>query len=275
MRWFKHYSDNYRGRSIQDLLDQLGHTGLCYFLLVEMCAEKLEKDEQGLTEADCLFSFHTRIIRQNLRISPTNLRRLLDVCAANGLLSFELSGNSLQIKMPILLNLLERNTKKAQQTRIESARNTHLDKDKDKDVDKEEEKDIDIQPRSPKAKLSASEVEDNRLIFNAYRNAYFNRYKVEVKKHQKINGQVSTLRKQLGVKEAIEVINFFLSHNESFYLKKTHDFGLCLQDATTLRTQMLRNQPVTSTMVRQFEKSNSSQETLSQLEKMYGGDDVK
>ena len=104
MKWFKHFSDSHRGQSIQDLLDQLGHTGLCYYVLVEMCAEKLEKEDNGLTEVDCSFSFHTRIVRQNLRISATNLRRLLDVCATNGLLSFEFSGNTLEIKMPILLN---------------------------------------------------------------------------------------------------------------------------------------------------------------------------
>ena len=144
MKWFKHFSDSHRGQSIQDLLDQLGHTGLCYYVLVEMCAEKLEKEDNGLTEVDCSFSFHTRIVRQNLRISATNLRRLLDVCATNGLLSFEFSGNTLEIKMPILLNLLERNTKKARTTRISSAQKVHLDKDKDKDKDKE--KNISTEP---------------------------------------------------------------------------------------------------------------------------------
>lgn len=139
MKWFKHYVDNHRGRSIQDLMDQLGHTGLCYYLLVEMCAEKLEKGDEGLTIADCLFSFHTRVVRQMLRISPANLRHLLGVCAANGLLSFEFSGSSLQIKMPILLNLLERNTKKAQRTRIDNAQKTHLDIDIEEDKDKDKD----------------------------------------------------------------------------------------------------------------------------------------
>ena len=172
MRWFKHYSDNHRGRSIQDLLDQLGHTGLCYYLLVEMCAEKLEKGDKSLTEAECLFSFHRRVVRQTLRISATNMARLLDVCAANGLLSFEFSGNTLQIKMPILLNLLERNTKKAQRTRIESARKSPLDIDKEEDKDKDKDKEL------TKALLS-QEKNLNREVWITYQNAYRLRYGVD------------------------------------------------------------------------------------------------
>lgn len=118
MKWFKHYTDNHRGRSIQDLMDQLGHTGLCYFLIVEMCAEKLNrKVDSELSEDDCIFTFHERILRQNLRVSPTNLRRLLDICRTNGLISFEFSGKSVQIKMPILLDLLDYDSKKSRKGR--------------------------------------------------------------------------------------------------------------------------------------------------------------
>lgn len=164
MKWFKHYTDNHRGRSIQDLLDKLGHTGLCYYLLVEMCAEKLEKDDKGLTDADCLFSFHVRVVRQNLRISPINLRHLLGICATNGLLSFELSGNSLQISMPILLDLLDHNTKKAQLTRkkyaIKSPLDKEIDKDKEIDEDKDKDKEIDLtsEAKKPEIKIPSTHI---------------------------------------------------------------------------------------------------------------------
>ena len=134
MRWFKHYTDNHRGRSIQELLDKLGHTGpCCYYLLMEICAEKIEKTENPLNENDCIFTFNTRIIRQNLRISLTNLRHFLDICHGFGLLSYEFSGNSVQISMPILLNLLEKNIKKVPRKVLKSSQKVPLDKDKDKD----------------------------------------------------------------------------------------------------------------------------------------------
>lgn len=133
MKWFKHFTDNHRGRSIQDLLDRMGHSGLCYYLLVEMCAEKLEKKgDEMLTEADCQFHFHTRIVKQNLRLTTEKLKRLLSGCDANGLLSFQFDGSFLQINMPILLNLLNRDEFLARKIRAEHATKTRLDIDKNK-----------------------------------------------------------------------------------------------------------------------------------------------
>lgn len=252
----------HQGRSINNLMDALGHTGLCFFLLQEMCAEKLEKKgDQLLTDADCLFDFHLRFVRQTLRISPANLRRLLDVCAANGLLSFEFSGNSLRIKMPILLNLLDRDTKKARQRRASDAQKCRLDKEEERDKEREEEIEKSILSKAPKN----ANKELNRKIWDAYFNAYQQRYKVEPTRNASVNAQVSQLAKRLG-DDAIEIVKFFLGHNDSFYLSKTHSIGLCLRDAESLRTQWLRNKPITKTAVRQFEHVQIFEENLKHIQ---------
>ena len=142
MRWFKHFTDNHRGRSMQALMDELGHLGPCsYYFLVEMCAEKLEqKSDRNLEEADCLFCFHQRIVRQNLRISPVNLRRLLDICQTFGLFSFEIDGSSLKISMPILLDLFEYDQKKSRQRRAKIAPESRLEKNREEKSRVEKEK---------------------------------------------------------------------------------------------------------------------------------------
>lgn len=147
MRWIKHHTDSHRGRSLQNLMDEMGHTGLCYWILVELCGEKLEAVRgQIITEADCLFSFSPRVVRQALRISPTNLRRLLDICQTNDLLSFEFSGISLVIKMPKLLEILEKDVKKAKKERAKKSPDPLLEKNRleknreDKDLDKDQAK---------------------------------------------------------------------------------------------------------------------------------------
>jgi len=130
MKWFKHYSDMHDGRSINNLMDELGHTGLCFFLLQEMCAEKFDGgDDEGATT----FQFHPRIVRQKLRISSVKLKRLLDYCSTNGLLSFQFSENSLQISMPILLDLQARDEKNARKRRANTAQKPRLDIEIDKE----------------------------------------------------------------------------------------------------------------------------------------------
>lgn len=235
---------------MQALLDELGHTALCYYILVEMCAEKLEKKDDGyLTEADCVFTFHKRVVMQSLRIRPVRLQQLLDSCAVAGLFSFSIQSNLIQFKMPILLDLLERNTKKARATRIKNASKVHLDKD----VDRDKERDVDVES-SESAKLL------NKKIWDTYLNAYRQRYKVDPIRNASVNAQVSQLRKRVG-ERAVELVEFYLSHNDGFYLQKTHALGLCLKDCETLMTQMQRGRAITKTTVRQFERSQEYEET--------------
>lgn len=103
---------------------------------------------------------------------------------------------------------------------------------------------------------------ENRKVFDAYFNAYRLRYGVDVHKNAEINSQIARFRSKFGTEESIRIIEFYLKHNDSWYIKHTHSFVWCYKQADTLRTQMHRNQPITSTMVRSFEKSQSTQQTL-------------
>lgn len=102
------------------------------------------------------------------------------------------------------------------------------------------------------------EKAENKKIKDAYFNAYRLRYGVEPVSNAAFNSQISNLRKKLGVDDSVGVVEFYLKHNDSFYLKNTHSFGLCLSNAETLRTQMLRGKPITSLDVRNFEKTQNA-----------------
>lgn len=144
MRWFKHYTDNHRGRSILFLFDQYGHKGLSYYILLELCAEKLEKSKDEIvTESDCVFYFHERILTQNLRLNRTTLKKFLRSCEEMKLFSCDFSSKEIKISMPILLNLLEKNFKKRTKKGLSEDLNSPLDIDVDKD------KDVDVVKSAP------------------------------------------------------------------------------------------------------------------------------
>ena len=115
---------------------------------------------------------------------------------------------------------------------------------------------------------------ENKKIKDAYFNAYRLRYGVEPVSNAIFNSQVSGLRKKLGVEDSVGVVEFYLKHNDSFYLKNTHSFGLCLSNAETLRTQMLRGKPITSTMVKSFEKEIEKQDYTNKINNLWKEDDV-
>lgn len=94
----------------------------------------------------------------------------------------------------------------------------------------------------------------NRACWDAYRQAYFEKYEVEPVRNVTVNSQIANFVKRVGGEDAPEIVRFYLKHNDAKYLKNTHSFGFCLMDAETLRTQWMKNQPITSLDVRRFEK---------------------
>lgn len=121
-------------------------------------------------------------------------------------------------------------------------------------------------PKGAKKK-NPEESEHNRQIWEAYFNAYRLRWGVDPVRNATTNSQISNLRKKLGVDDAIKVVEFYLKHNENWYLKNTHSFGLCLKDAETLRTQMLKGKAITTRDVRSFEKQLGHMELQEELKK--------
>lgn len=261
----------HHGRSINHLMDELGHTGLCFFLLQEMCAEKLEpKIGRNLTADDCLFSFHLRVVLQALRLRPVGLERLLSSCQAAGLLQFEFCQNEIKITMPILLDLLDRDTKKARQTRAAAALKPRQEKRRE---DKEEEKKREEYvaagsdgPPLPAFSKPRPDTESNRKVWEAYREAYLERYRVEPVRNAAVNTIVSSFVKRLGASEAPEIARFYVGHNGSFYVKNMHSIAYALKDAEALRTQWLKGRAITESDVRKYEKDRDHQALLNSID---------
>jgi hypothetical protein len=107
-------------------------------------------------------------------------------------------------------------------------------------------------------------------IWDSYRGAYVNRYGVEPVRNQTTNTQCANLGKRLG-ESAIEVVRFYLTHNDGYYLRNQHPIGLCLSQAESLHTQWQRGVAVTGTQVRNAEKTINNAETLEALRKQFGG----
>lgn len=285
MRWFKHFTDNHRGRSVQDLLDNLGHTGLCYFLLMEICAEKLEKTpDRTLEDADCSFRFHQRVVRQNLRISPAKLERLLGVCQANGLLSFQFIGNELEIKMPMLLELLDYDSKKSRQRRASVAPGSRLDTYTDKDTDTEPHTDTESETekeseycekmfeQSPnaekKAKKKSPSAVDNKAsaLVAHYCDEFKFRYKVNPSISRADSGVLKKLFQDMGLDRAKELIRAYFEMPEPYIIKSKHPIKLLSYKINEVLVFAETGAFISTSQVRSAEKAQASNDLLRQIE---------
>lgn len=132
---------------------------------------------------------------------------------------------------------------------------------------------VQINDPKPKPKKAAAPTEGSE-VWSAYSTAYQDRYKVEPVRNAKTNKNCSDLVNRLGKDVAVKVVRFYLTHGHSYYLQKTHAIGLCLQDAESLHTQMLRDSRVTSSQAQQSDKGSEQADIFDRvtkrLEQKYG-----
>jgi hypothetical protein len=119
--------------------------------------------------------------------------------------------------------------------------------------------------RSSEAKTHAS--------WEAFRHAYASRYGTAPIRSAKVNAQLSKLVDYLGATEAPQVIEFFLTHNSSYYAQKGHDLGLLLTDYQKLRTEWITGRQITTAQARSTEaKQHNAQVVREWLEKKQAGE---
>lgn len=124
-----------------------------------------------------------------------------------------------------------------------------------------------IKEKKLPAPQKIEEKEFNKKIWETYSNAYRLRYGIEPIRNASVNSQISNLRKKLGLDDSIMVVEFYLLHNDAWFVKNTHSFGLCLSNAETLRTQALKGKAITFSDARNFEKTQQLVNTISSVNK--------
>lgn len=163
MKFFKHFTDAHRGQSLQLLKKRHGYAAKGrYWDLVEICAEKLEKEStEEFTEEHCTFAFAKPYLASSLGFA--NLKQLLSylqAIAELGLCSFEDQGEVVLCSMPKLLESLDRDAKRARHER-----DTAAPKKKNKIKNKEEDKDKEsIAPKAPPTDPFFRQKFDNKKL---------------------------------------------------------------------------------------------------------------
>lgn len=106
----------------------------------------------------------------------------------------------------------------------------------------------------------------NSKVWESYRDAYSARYGVEPVRNYTVNSKISQFAKRLG-HDAIDVIKFYISHNDSFFIKNAHSIGIALSQAESLATQWKTGKQITQNEIRRFEKATTFQQMAKDAEK--------
>lgn len=102
-----------------------------------------------------------------------------------------------------------------------------------------------------------------------YSHAYFNRYGVEPTRNQKVSSLIKSFVQRIGYTESPCVAEFYIGHNERFYVQKLHPVEMLLKDAEGLRTQWATGRKMTQATAQQVDSTQTNLNAIDQALSMY------
>lgn len=127
-------------------------------------------------------------------------------------------------------------------------------------------------PLSPKkAGPTEAQKEARQKTWELYTHAFFERYKTEPTRNATVNAQMSKFVDRVPLTEAPYIAEFYVWHNDRFYIRSAHSIGILLKDAEKLRTEWATGKRITETSARNLERTQNNfdvwQEVKAELEK--------
>lgn len=120
-------------------------------------------------------------------------------------------------------------------------------------------------PANKKQSSPAKVIPISRDTWQAYSNAYFDRYGAAPVNNAKINGQIVQFIKRIGETASPHIAAFYLTHNNSYYVRAMHPVDYLLRDAEKLHTEWTTRTQMTSTKAMQTDKTQTNFDSFSAL----------
>ncbi len=121
---------------------------------------------------------------------------------------------------------------------------------------------------APRKQTKAEKQQSNAptaQTWQAYANAYRERYKVAPVRNATVNGQLTNFVTRLGAEEAPRVAEFYVWHNNRYYAQQMHSVGPMVKDAEKLRTEWATGNRMTATQANQADKTQSNGDVFGKL----------
>ena len=124
----------------------------------------------------------------------------------------------------------------------------------------------DTQPEIlPADKPKKSSNPANAQTWQAYRQAYLQRYGIEPLRNAQTNALIANLVKSVGEQEAPQLVAYYLTHNGYYFVRERHSLKALIASLQAIRTDWLTGQQMTQTQAKQTENTQSNFDTLQRV----------
>ncbi len=262
MPWFKHYNNAQHKKTITELENTLGvHIGYaCYFKFTEHCHSIWDGGNPPN------FRISVRFLKNLLQISPKKLSDFTRILTEFQNCEFKKDGEIYDVVFRKLAEMQDKHSKYNKKRVVTGSLKTTVDKEEDKDKDKEEDiKKVTAPKISRTRSVVSKDPSKGTQVWFSYAKAYEAKYANLPIRNAKTNSMCSKLVSYVGLEDAIKIVDHFLKIDDSFYIRKAHDLGLCLSDYQKILTTANTGINITGQRARQIENKSNLIDVMNQL----------
>jgi hypothetical protein len=128
-----------------------------------------------------------------------------------------------------------------------------------------------VADKKPKAD---KEPAPTHRIWMHYAEAYERRYGTAPVRNAKVNGQLANLLQRLGAEEAPQVAEWFVGHNNRWYVQQMHSVDCLTKDAEKLRTEWATGRRVTASAAQEADRLQDAGDMWGRIIDQHEGEGV-
>jgi hypothetical protein len=117
---------------------------------------------------------------------------------------------------------------------------------------------------------NSKDPSNTTLVWEAYAEAYGSRYGEKPPRNSRNMGLCKNFVARMPAEDATEVARFYLTHNDTYYVKSLHPLSLMLRDAEKLRTEWKVGRQMTTQNARQIEQLSANADAVATFLKRNG-----
>lgn len=120
-------------------------------------------------------------------------------------------------------------------------------------------------PNPPKIRQPEGEVlTPVQMVWQAYKQAYIQRYGIEPLRNAKIFGQIKNFIAMVGEKDAPHIAAYYVGHNRAYYVQKAHDIGTLLMNAQVITKDYFTGYQTTGITAKWVEETETARSAAEQ-----------
>ena len=103
-----------------------------------------------------------------------------------------------------------------------------------------------------------------QMVWQAYKQAYIQRYGIEPLRNAKIFGQIKNFIAMVGEKDAPHIAAYYVGHNRAYYVQKAHDIGTLLMNAQVITKDYFTGSQTTGITAKWAEETETARSAAEQ-----------